>query len=891
MIPKGGKYAKSVVNFVHKAPKNWVKFKSEIEKVLNLLKGGKLRLHGKQTTIFESNKNILKTREKVIKDAGEHMKKEFASSTKTKVDLSKYDDAALNALVAEDKKIFAEANKLSQAGTNYGRVTEIAARRKEIKEILEAAQAVPASGYGTIKADLALEKQATKGTGEKILEGKVVDKKVKGKEDPFKGWTPTLVERSNLRNVYKDKLNPPERLYTKEMEAIDEELDALSFGGEKYARFSVAEKNKLIKKLQAEMDKLIKVAKENDPTKLSLSQINKKSQDLQKRIRLIADDANIKGDVHSGPKRYMIKALYDSENPALTKARHARVRKNSELKYGKKYPVLDPENEAFIITGLDEFGHPNKVGRFTGRFSALKDPKTGELTRKEGTSYYDKWNAEKNQIRKANEEVFHETVDAEGKTIMSNPDYKIPEIKNMEIWNEIYSDLSINDLAKKGHTLKDIDMLVKGREVYKHLKAQEAAEPKLDIYEKLHERTDHTAIKGIMEDLYLGGDDVYKMPMQEWIKKIPEYFAGGGRAGFHRGSLRHQKTHDYRAYEKSGDWLRQSPPENWLTKLLGIEKMGAVVPERDDFETMMKERFMYGEKKQPLTNLGKSKLDKKINAWIKELFTKEKRNKHATGGISNLFRERQGFRSGKAVELVTKLPEFLKFVERLLIKASNEIRQGIGKWKGLDIKQKIVQHDNLTKLATEFQKTKKFDKSFNEYFGIDAEKAFVEAQAKVKKGKIWKSSEGETQGIAMGFDDAGIKALDQAMKKGTALSDAMKKMGFNVASANDTVKFDALVSEGMIGFSREMKEQIIRAKYGDVVSKELLNHLLTDSNPQRLSEVMGTIDEGVLMHERGMGTDEIITTLKESFKRKPNVEGGLIPGYATGGVSNLFRSR
>jgi hypothetical protein len=40
-----------------------------------------------------------------------------------------------------------------------------------------------------------------------------------------------------------------------------------------------------------------------------------------------------------------------------------------------------------------------------------------------------------------------------------------------------------------------------------------------------------------------------------------------------------------------------------------------------------------------------------------------------------------------------------------------------------------------------------------------------------------------------------------------------------------------------------------------------------------------------------MGTDEIINTLKESFKRRPNAEGGLIPGYATGGVSNLFRRR
>ena len=95
----------------------------------------------------------------------------------------------------------------------------------------------------------------------------------------------------------------------------------------------------------------------------------------------------------------------------------------------------------------------------------------------------------------------------------------------------------------------------------------------------------------------------------------------------------------------------------------------------------------------------------------------------------------------------------------------------------------------------------------------------------------------------------------------------------------------------MIGFSKEMKEQIIRAKYGDVVNKELLDRLLPDSNPQRLSEVMGTIDEGVLMHEKGMGTDEIITTLKDSFKRRPNVEGGLIQGFATGGVSNLFRRR
>ena len=67
---------------------------------------------------------------------GFDVKKAFeAAQTKVKkVDLSKYTDKDLNALVAEDTKLLAEANKLSEAGTNYGRVSEIEARRKEIKE-------------------------------------------------------------------------------------------------------------------------------------------------------------------------------------------------------------------------------------------------------------------------------------------------------------------------------------------------------------------------------------------------------------------------------------------------------------------------------------------------------------------------------------------------------------------------------------------------------------------------------------------------------------------------------------------------------------------------------------------------------------------------------------
>jgi len=845
MIPKGGKYAKSVVNFVHKVPQNWEKFKSAIQQIERILKQGKLRLDGKQKTNFEANKNILKIHEKV---------------TKEKV---KYED--ITQKMWKDRKEYPPFNT--------------------------------------------------------------------SKEDFTKGWKPTVIERQNLRKIYKDKLNPPERLYTKEMEAIDEELNELMLYGEgKYAHLSPEKKAELFKKLQTEMDKLIKIAKKNDLSNLSLSQLNKKSHDLQKRIREIADNPNIKGDVHEGPKRDMIKALYDSENPALTKARHALVRKNSIKKYGDKYPVLDPENNAFIITGLDEFGHPIKVGRFTGKFSATKDKQTGELTRKEGTSYYDKWNAEKNQIRKPNEEMWHETVDAEGKTIMSNPDYKIPEIKNMEIWNELYSDVSINELAKRGHNLKDIDMLVKGREVYKHLKAQEAAEPKLDIYEKLHERSGHTSIKSIMEDLYLGGDDVYKMSVQEWVKKIPEYFAEGGRIGFKRGLtsapwLRGKSgSGNIKAWRGKEGWKEaQKLAEKFNLKnkaltggifstlvaateagIIGIDEIGKILGlgetglyKPSDFYRLWKN---YLAKKEALkrnkarkTRGGPEMQEDYYSGYYKEqmpkltwhemkgvdeekispseemrnyIYPPEKRNEHATGGVSNLFRQR--YSRGKAVELVTKLPEFLKFVERLLIKASNEIRQGIGKWKGLNDAQRVTQHDNLTKLATNFQKTKKFDKSFNEYFGIDAEKAFIEAQSKVKSRSFSLSREK----LVEQFPNIPEEEINRIMKLSV---EEQEKILTKLFSGQ---------THGPVN-----ERTLLKTKYPGITD-DLLDKILVDNNPQRKAEVLATMDEYLKLRQVGKGEEEAYEIITESIKKPTHhATGGLIPGYATGGVSNLFRSR
>ena len=44
-----------------------------------------------------------------------------------------------------------------------------------------------------------------------------------------------------------------------------------------------------------------------------------------------------------------------------------------------------------------------------------------------------------------------------------------------------------------------------------------------------------------------------------------------------------------------------------------------------------------------------------------------------------------------------------EFIERLFIKASNDIRQGKGKWKGLTQDQWIKQHDDLTKMMKKWE--------------------------------------------------------------------------------------------------------------------------------------------------------------------------------------------
>ena len=606
------------------------------------------------------------------------------------------------------------------------------------------------------------------------------------------------------------------------MEKIDEELDALAFGGDKYKGFSSAEKAAIFKKLQAEMTNLIKVAKENDPTKLSLSQLNKKSHDLQKRIREIADNPNIPGTVTEGPKKDMIAAIYDSEHAALSDAKTLITKKNSELKYGKKYPVLDPENDRFIILGLDEFGHPNKMGRFTGKFSATKD-KTGELTSSEGTSFYDKWNAKTGTMRKEGEEVFHETLNREGKVIMSNPEYKLPKTEPLDIQTEFYTDLSTSDLAKKGYELKQIDMIVKGRKVREYLDKTKSKDTSISM----HEQTSTNEIGAVLEDLYNRGDDIYKMTMKEWVTKIPEYFAGGGRVAYGEGTggISNFFKNKLRKFTKEG---RDEAKEKWLNDK-GID----LTVEEWDAKPFKEKLAIWAWKGQ---------------MWMPEM---EKGVDYATGGVANLFRQRQGYRDAGSV---IRLAKGARWVIRMLKELADDMIFGKEQFAKMAEPEKI-------KLYKETQAAIKHLESG----GPIPENLIQNLRQDARFKDLTVSKTGDKDFIE----------IQEVVLESKFPQDMRKFMG-------KPLKTEDFVEIDLMEFKKTLPKDLLDKVNQIPVEKQ--TNLLTVMKRAFDAAKKGNVDKGVDVLQEQLLTDFIP-------KGKPHATGGLIDGYATGGVSNLFRRR
>jgi hypothetical protein len=132
-------------------------------------------------------------------------------------------------------------------------------------------------------------------------------------------------------------------------------------------------------------------------------------------------------------------------------------------------------------------------------------------------------------------------------------------------------------------------------------------------------------------------------------------------------------------------------------------------------------------------------------------------------------------------------------------------------------------------------------------------------------------------GGRVGFSKGGIKALIEMMNK---------KFGKGTVKTADEVK----VTEEML-FERDKRRALeeledykeiapqfyqrmtLKIKYPGI-SDELIAKIMADDDPQRVAEVMATMDEAFKMMDKGMGTDEILKTFKTTPRTK-NAGGGL----------------
>ena len=70
--------------------------------------------------------------------------------------------------------------------------------------------------------------------------------------------------------------------------------------------------------------------------------------------------------------------------------------------------------------------------------------------------------------------------------------------------------------------------------------------------------------------------------------------------------------------------------------------------------------------------------------------------------------------------------EYKKFIEKLFLKTSTDIRRGEGAFKNLSLDKKIQLHDDLTKEATNYQKTGELPESAHQYFGFNPEQQYAD---------------------------------------------------------------------------------------------------------------------------------------------------------------------
>jgi len=305
-------------------------------------------------------------------------------------------------------------------------------------------------------------------------------------------------------------------------------------------------------------------------------------------------------------------------------------------------------------------------------------------------------------------------------------------------------------------------------------------------------------------------------------------------------------------------------------------------------------------------------------------------NGYATGGVSNLFRQR--YRGGtKLIDYGKSIAEFIakhgpkmaerwsKFYEGFALKASNEIRQGLGKWKNLTESQKVVQHDNLTKVVDDIIKNKKYNPKLDEYAEINVPKEFIEANTKLIESQGVKEVSKAEQIGKYSKSEILIQMMENTLKGSKdsyilkTFPNIIKGLKKYPERANDPKVWD-FFTEGLpkrqrlVVHSDDSVDFWTQSKFGphNIETTTAFHKKHPYLTRERAVEIQNMKPEDQILEMKRLEIERAKNIAEKSLKnmeqevqlsdfditgKKGNAAGGLIPGYATGGVSNLFRSR
>jgi hypothetical protein len=173
---------------------------------------------------------------------------------------------------------------------------------------------------------------------------------------------------------------------------------------------------------------------------------------------------------------------------------------------------------------------------------------------------------------------------------------------NIRIMKNYEKELTDIELAQEGYNLQEITIIKRAREVMK----KENQNPNDALAWVRGEMADEA---GVEFEEFMTEFDWGDFPGKDDL-------AAGGRVGLGAGSKRTRHAKDYESYARPSDYWKQSTNYPWYPK--GYNK------DIDDFRTMQKERFMYGERRSP-SNF------EQIWKDVQKLFNK-KRNTKEDGG-------------------------------------------------------------------------------------------------------------------------------------------------------------------------------------------------------------------------------------------------------------------